>query len=211
MDEQVSLMEIGYQRLRDDILRGRLEPSTRLKISTLTTLYELGPTPIREALSRLSSESLVSKMENRGFRVADVSREEFDDIFETRKLIEAEALRQSVELGGRDWEDRLVAGFFRLDRTDQEDPDWVGIHKNFHRLLLDACPSRRLKSLASDLYDQSIRYGNLARNASKYQRDGREEHRLIFESSVAHDVENAVTHLMDHYTATHNVIVWPME
>ena len=48
-----------YDRLRHDLLIGRLQPGQRLRIRLLMERYAAGQTPIREALNRLASDGLV--------------------------------------------------------------------------------------------------------------------------------------------------------
>ncbi|RVD50589.1 GntR family transcriptional regulator, partial [Mesorhizobium sp. M8A.F.Ca.ET.023.02.2.1] len=72
--------EAAYQLLRRDILTTRLMPGAPLKLSALRGTYGLGWTPLREALSRLEAERLVTAISNRGFAVAPVSRAELEDL-----------------------------------------------------------------------------------------------------------------------------------
>jgi DNA-binding GntR family transcriptional regulator len=48
-----------YDRLREDLLSGRLEPGRKLQMRFLTEAYQVGQTPLREALNRLTAEGLV--------------------------------------------------------------------------------------------------------------------------------------------------------
>ena len=58
-----------YDRLQEDILTGRLEPGRKLRLKELIDEYHTGNSPLREALNRLSSNGMVVREENRGFRV----------------------------------------------------------------------------------------------------------------------------------------------
>ncbi|MGY3233608.1 DNA-binding GntR family transcriptional regulator [Bradyrhizobium sp. USDA 4472] len=40
-----------YERLREDLLSGRLAPSRKLQMRFLTEAYQTGQTPLREALN----------------------------------------------------------------------------------------------------------------------------------------------------------------
>ncbi len=55
---------------------GRLAPGAKLKIELLQERYQVGATPLREALSLLCATGLVERIEQRGFRVARVGAEE---------------------------------------------------------------------------------------------------------------------------------------
>ena len=68
-----SLTIRAYSKLRAQIISGALAPGQRLKVETLRDLLEVGATPIREALSLLTSDGLVERLDKRGFRVSEVS------------------------------------------------------------------------------------------------------------------------------------------
>ena len=119
-----SLTSLAYERLRDDILRGRLAPSERLRIQALSERYQIGATAIREALSRLTTDGLVDAEDQRGFTVAPVSREELLDLTQTRIEIEQTALRMAVANGDVEWESHLLSSFHRLSRAEAQ--PWTG-------------------------------------------------------------------------------------
>src|ERR1700694_1563026 len=80
IDVPGSLVELGYGKIREDIVFGHLAPGEKLRIEDLRGRYGLGATPLREALSRLSAIGLVEASAQRGFRVARVSVEDLDDV-----------------------------------------------------------------------------------------------------------------------------------
>jgi len=59
------------------IVKGAIEPGAKLKIDGLRELLDTGASPIREALSLLTSDNLVERIDQRGFRSAQVSAEDF--------------------------------------------------------------------------------------------------------------------------------------
>src|SRR5205814_10502142 len=109
-----TLIGVGFDLRRHDIWTGTHQPDTKLGIQELAQRYGIGATPIREALSRLSTLGLVRAIGQRGFRVTAISRHDLADIVHTRQLIEAEALRLSMANGGDDWEAAIVAALHRL-------------------------------------------------------------------------------------------------
>jgi DNA-binding GntR family transcriptional regulator len=196
------LSEQAYRSIRRDILSGILEPSTKLKIETLKERYKVGPTPLREALSRLATEELVQIVAQRGFRVASLSLAELEDITETRIVIEGEALRRSIQHGDYDWEARIVAAFHRLDRVEADrakgqtiDIDvWEERNRDFHDALLSATQSIWINRLRNQLYDHHERYRRfaLSRVKEKTSRNVHAEHRAIMEATLARKTEQAV-------------------
>ena len=85
-----------YHALRGMIVTGELGPSEKLKIDELRRRLHTGASPIREALSLLTSDHLVERLDHRGFRAAAISRENFWEILVLRCTLEDMALRQSL-------------------------------------------------------------------------------------------------------------------
>jgi DNA-binding GntR family transcriptional regulator len=86
-----------YDRLRYDILSGALPPDEKLRTEALRDRYGVGNSPLREALNRLSADGLVTREDQKGFRVATVSRADLEELVKTRCWLEEIALRQSIE------------------------------------------------------------------------------------------------------------------
>src|SRR5262245_55520412 len=92
-----------YQRIRDDIITGLLRPDEKLKIRDLRVRYQTGSSPLREALSTLTADGLVTRTENRGFRVARADVDAYEDLVQARCWIEGIALRESIAQGTTKW------------------------------------------------------------------------------------------------------------
>ena len=56
-----------YEQLRWDITHGILEPGSKLRVEAISQRYEVGASPLREALSRMSAEGLVDRAVGRNF------------------------------------------------------------------------------------------------------------------------------------------------
>src|SRR6202011_2729271 len=97
-----------YERLRRDIIQGTLLPGEKLRIEVLRARYDVGGTPLREAMNRLSTEGLVTQSDQGGFRVPAVSADALLQHPRTRCLINEVALRESLARGGRDWEEGVL-------------------------------------------------------------------------------------------------------
>ena len=91
-----TLTEQTYSLLREDIIEGRLAPGSKLRIEHLRTQYGIGAGTLREALTRLVSDALVSTEGQRGFSVTPIAMSDLEDITRLRVHIETDALRQSI-------------------------------------------------------------------------------------------------------------------
>jgi len=210
-----SLTRRAYAQLRQDIIEGTLQPGAKLKIQELTRAYNTGASPIREALSHLASDRLVNRIEGRGFRVSDVSREEFLDLLKVRIWVEGKALAESIAVADPAWEDAVLSTNFRLgqaarsSRADRFEPnaEWEEKHKLFHMALVSGCQSPIALRICDQLYDQNIRYRKIAGPVAYPGRSVGEEHDAIAKAALARDADTAVTLLERHYSATADYVL----
>jgi GntR family transcriptional regulator, carbon starvation induced regulator len=195
-----------YQRLRRDLLEGRIAPGEKLKVHNLAAQCGAGASPVREALAGLAAEGLVLRVDQRGFRAAELTAAEFDDLLRARCWTEEVALRESIAAGGAAWEEGLVVTSWRLSQTQRRSPldhAWEAVHAAFHQALLAACPSKTLLSFTGSLRERAARYRLMAGTAGSYpERDIAAEHKAIAEAALARRSANACRLLLDHYRTT---------
>ena len=82
-----------YETLKGAILSGRMSPGERLGEEHLAKVLGVSRTPVREALHKLGSEGLIKPRTKRGFIVSRDSREEMEELFELRSILEGYTLR----------------------------------------------------------------------------------------------------------------------
>ncbi len=131
-----------YQRVRDrlrsDILAGRIAPGTRLKITELAERYGLSHMPVREALQQLQGEGLVTLSPNRGASVRRMDAQFIRSLFDIREALEGFLTRQAAarmtpavldELRGiqRRYDDAVATGDLRA---------CIPLNLQFHRTIL---------------------------------------------------------------------------
>jgi len=191
--EAKTLTDQAYQLLREDIVHSKFQPGEKLGIELLKRTYEVGATPLREALYRLSADGFVQVQGQRGFRVADMSLEELADITDLRVVLEGMALTQSIQNSDDAWESRVVAAFHHLTKAEnQTDPDiqeWENRNREFHLALVSCCHSPWLMRFHEILYDQHKRYRNLARINRSKRRNVHDEHIAICDAALAKDTK----------------------
>ncbi len=205
-----SLVEAAYDTIRHEILTGALAPETKLRFEMLRKRYGFGASTLREALTRLVGEALVTSEEQKGFRVAPVSLEDLADLTRTRIFVEKEALRESILAGDDAWEGRVVAAYHRLSKIEaklasgpeyQQD-EFEERNREFHHALISACPSRWLHHLYGILFQQSERYRRISLVNRVVPRDVHGEHKAIFEAALARDADLACKVAGEHIERT---------
>ncbi|MBI2800266.1 MAG: FCD domain-containing protein [Gammaproteobacteria bacterium] len=201
----VTLSDAAYDRLRADLLAGKLTAGAKLGIHDLRGRYAIGASPLREALNRLVADGFVSLTGQRGFRVAPISVADLRDVTRLRIMFEAEALRDSIAVGDDAWEAGIVGAFHRLSKVEHgaaNFSNWEERNAAFHDALVAACPSPRLLQFRNNLFDQHKRYRSLSTVAVSSARDIPREHRVIMEKTLARDTQAACAAIAAHIQAT---------
>jgi DNA-binding GntR family transcriptional regulator len=198
--------------LRKDIVEGVFAPGQRLTNIELSDRYGVSATPLREALQRLAAENLVEIDPRLGVTVAPISRSHLQDTYRVLELLQAEAVRESVQAGDAAWEANLrtlfgefqVAVALSQNNDGEGPPAWSRAHRAFHDGLTASCSSIWLKSMLNTLTAHSERYRILS--ARTGVRDPIGEHATIFAAAVARDAEGAVEAVRQHLRRTVEVV-----
>jgi DNA-binding GntR family transcriptional regulator len=203
-----TLSDEACRRIRHDIIAGTLAPGSQLRVEQLKADYGIGATPLREGLSRLASQGLVTMEGQRGFRVATLSIENLQDVTRLRIMLETQALRESIAGGDDRWEARIVGVHHQLAKTDPA-IDFVQYerwNREFHDALIDACGSPLLLRYRAELYDQHERYRSVSSSHTVHPRDVATEHKAILDAALERDADLAARLTADHIGHTADLV-----
>jgi GntR family carbon starvation induced transcriptional regulator len=203
----------AYGRLKEDVINGVYAPGAKLRIQELCERYEVGPSPVREALNRLTRDGLVKLSDHKGFSVTPISRDHLEELTTTRCWLNELALRQSILKGDSAWEESVVLAHHRLSRSPRYSSEeamnsgafnsaWEIAHRAFHSTLIAACGSSWLIDFCEQLFDAADRYRHLSRGRGARSRPGRDEHKEMVDAVVARDADAAVALLNRHFMRT---------
>ncbi|MGO4388533.1 GntR family transcriptional regulator [Microvirga sp. 2YAF29] len=196
--------ESAYQKIRADIIFGRLPPGRKLKLEQLKGGYGASVSTLREILNRLHSERLVVAEGQKGFEVAPVSIAGLKEIAALRQLLECRALEQSFRAGDMEWEGRVVAAHHRLARMEERMADgerdhteeWKRYDWQFHQALISACGSKMLIDNHAAVFDKYLRYQMIALS---YRGDiASNEHAELLDCALKRDAARACEVLTRH-------------
>ncbi|MBN3816984.1 FCD domain-containing protein [Paraburkholderia sp. Se-20369] len=209
-----TISEKAYKLLRTDIIAGRLAPGEKLRLQSLQARYELGVSPIREALMLLCGDELVTNEGQRGFSVAPLSKSDLLDLTNARVSIELLLLADSIAHGDDDWGANITAAYYKLTKarlpSDASDVAtvelWESAHRRFHLSLVAAATSKWLLRMDEQLVDHSERYRRIRlaypRSAKKLADDVLREHYDLMEAVLDRDTAKASALLRQHLTGT---------
>ena len=202
-----------FETVRAEILTGEIPPGSKLRIAEAADRFNVSRSAIREALSRLVASGLVEAIDQRGFRVTAISKEDLIDLTQARVEIESLVLRKAIELGDRAWESAILAAHHDLTgepkfgaSEDEVLERWHVLHERFHHALVAACNSKWLLDFRDRLSDQSRRY----RALSYYEavpRNHDDEHKEIMEAAISRDAKRAVKLMEQHILKTTEIVL----
>src|SRR5271157_4513953 len=187
------------ERLREDILAGRLSPGSRLVECDLTARFAVSRGPVREALRRLAAEGLIEHWPHRGAVVRRLSGRTIREFFQIRVEMEALAAR----LASQSQDEAKRARFAEASRPifdDRERDPCAYLTENFafHDAIMTLADNLQLRELALRLRLPLIMAqvgGVLTREALKASVS---EHRAIAKAILNCDPDDAATRMRAH-------------
>ncbi|MDQ6419746.1 GntR family transcriptional regulator [Paenibacillus sp. LHD-117] len=199
-----------YSLLKEQILNHQIAPGEKINIDQLAREFEVSNIPIREALSRLASERLVSVVPFKGMYAMEMTLQELDEIFEIRKELECLAIRKAALRIPDSLLSKLESEMSML--SGKHTTDLVGsiefiaeMNQNLHGLILDYCENQSLKELIQ-AYIQRIQRYLLAVHQEMNQRVLEEEwkeHMEVVRCLASKNVQDAEHALLNHLDRSH--------
>jgi DNA-binding GntR family transcriptional regulator len=148
-----------YETLRDEILSLTLQPSELVDEASLAKRFSVSRSPVREALVRLVSESLLQTLPNKGTIVAPLRIEEFPQYVDALDLVQrsvtrlAARFRNSASLQNI----REEQAKFAQCVDDGDVPGMILKNRDFHIAIARAANNRYLEQIYCRLLDEGRR------------------------------------------------------
>jgi DNA-binding GntR family transcriptional regulator len=88
-----------YAKMLNQLITQDIKPGERITVDGVSRALGVSQTPVREALTRLESDDLVSKVHLVGYRAtAQLERAQLEALYELRLLLETEAAAKAASL-----------------------------------------------------------------------------------------------------------------
>ena len=154
-----------YMPLREVVfmtLRRQLKPGERLMEISLANKLGVSRTPIREAIRMLEHEGLVVMVPRRGAHVAEITRQELNDVLEIRKTLEVLAIQRAcANMTDRDIRQLREAEEAFAILVERKDADITALgeaDEHFHDIIYQGTNNRRLIQILNNLREQMYRF-----------------------------------------------------
>jgi DNA-binding GntR family transcriptional regulator len=187
-------------RLREEILAGRLPPGTMLAQTELADRFGVSRIPVRDALQQLASERLVIVVPGKGAQVVELTKDELSEIYDLRVLLEGDLLRRAIEKAGP--ADHAEADYaLRKSNLESGRPGWAEGDWLFHATLYAPAGRQRQLALVKELRRtctmHARQYARLAEETPAWL----DHHESLFRAYVEGRTEDAARALEQHIEA----------
>ncbi|MFD2333046.1 GntR family transcriptional regulator [Cohnella sp. GCM10020058] len=190
-----------YALLKKRILSHEMSAGDKINIDKLARDLGVSNIPIREALSRLSSEGLVSVVPFKGMFVAAMNAKDIDEIFEIRLSLETLALRKAAARIPKDQLRRILAETTAAKEEAGANQGSASrmfkMNEGLHGTILAFADNENLQRMVVSLIERIYRYLNLL-NFTIAIADEREEHVRILNALLTDDTDEATAALERH-------------
>jgi DNA-binding GntR family transcriptional regulator len=203
--ETYSLVDLAVDRLRRDILSGRIDPGERLVEEQLTRRLGISRAPLREAMRLLAQQGLVEHIPRRGVRVATLSDDDVRELYELRDVLERHAVTSMPErpdLTGL----RAALEVMRTATENDDRLELANAHRRFHVEVVTLGGNRQLAALYETILVRIQLYMavNMRREAEVARaEDGVHRHERLLEAAERGDSMDILAALNAHGARTY--------
>lgn len=205
------LVENAYRAIREGIIDGSYPQGSHLTAQQLAEANGLSRTPVREAMRRLDAEGLISLIPNRGAFVARWTRDEIEQIYELRVLLEAFAAQAAAERSTdvqiealRALADQMVTA---VSAKTIDHAAIAEINGQFHRAVLEACGNARLRELLGSLTEMPLVLSTFRNYTRDELRRSAAQHNELVDAIAAHDTAWASAVMTAHIRSARRTLV----
>ncbi len=182
--ERRSLGQDVFDYLKNAIIDQTIEPGSRLVESKIADMLGISRTPLREALHKLEREDWIEKIPSGGFQVVTLTKEDIEQTFGIRSVLEAYAARLAAE----NHKDKDLVPLEKKmkefqDCLNNRDNDKLQeINTQFHDLLYGLSRSSKLIKMINQLRAQISRFRQIILKQDEFAHESNEGHVKMLEA-----------------------------
>lgn len=190
-----------YEAIKKSIIDLSLPPGKQLVEQRLAEGLGVSKSPIRDALQRLERENFVHMIPFKGSYVADVSKQQYEEMHQVREALEVYCLSRGLTTYTEE-DINLFKQVMDSARKKLEKGHHSGAYSShfyFHFLIIQKFGNKLIENIYSNLSDKIKRYINIAeKHIPSRVRLANEEHMGLLKTIEEKDVTLAVNELKSH-------------
>ena len=182
-----------YRVLKEAIIKGFLEPGTKLLENKIAEEMHVSRTPVREAMQKLVAEGFVKTTPNQTMVVTEVSPEDAKEVLQIRGVLEGLAARVTAKkINGQEVDElEKIIAQMSLYITKKDLLSYCKVDDEFHDIILSICGNKRIIQIRDNLSSFIYRFRIKSLSVPGRLKCSFEEHRKIMESLKKHNSEEA--------------------
>lgn len=196
-----TLSEQIYQILRNDILTQKIKCGEKLTLKVLQERFQVSSTPIREALTRLTQDQLVSYYSNIGINVISFTADDLREIYSFMGDLDGLAIRYASASPEQEKllaEAKAILESGRKAAKTGDAETWNNCSDEFHLVFYRYCSNSRLTESAERLRSGISIFSNQYSKETVIQTQIDDEHQAIFDAYQNGEFEKAVQMMKSH-------------
>ncbi|OQY50371.1 MAG: hypothetical protein B6230_06440 [Desulfobacteraceae bacterium 4572_89] len=210
--ERKSLGQDVFEYLKRAIIDQTIEPGSRLVESKIAEMLGISRTPLREALHKLEREDWIEKIPSGGFQVVTLTKEDIEQTFGIRSVLEAYAARLAAENHHDSdlipLEKKMKEYQTGLEKSGTKESDKLHkINTDFHDLLYALSQSPKLIKMINQLRAQISRFRQIILKQDEYAHKSNDDHVKMLEAMKNRDGEAVERLVRDHIIKGKNAVL----
>ena len=208
--ERKSLGQDVFEYLKNAIIDQTIEPGSRLVESKIANMLGISRTPLREALHKLEREDWIEKIPSGGFQVVTLTKDDIEQTFGIRSVLEAYAARLAAENHqARDLVplEKKMKEYQKYLEQDKTSDKLQKINTQFHDLLYALSKSPKLIKMINQLRAQISRFRQIILKQDEYARKSNEDHIKMLEAIKNRDGETVEQLVRQHIIKGKNAVL----
>lgn len=203
-----SLADQAYYRIRELIVSLELAPGSLISERKLMERFELGRTPVREALRTLARERLVEVYPRRGMFVSGIDVGDLAGLSEVRAVLESDAAGLAAARATDDDREVIAALLAELDEAGGANGErkLIDLDQRIHRHIYHCTHNHFLEATLNEYYVLTLRIWFLALDRVARLEDAVQEHRELLEAISSGDPARAENAMRRHVTGFEQAI-----
>jgi DNA-binding GntR family transcriptional regulator len=200
----MTIADYAYNYIKDRIISQEFPPASPVDTKQLMERLEVGKTPLREALQRLSFERLIVISPRRGTFVSDISIIQLQQAFDARLLVE----RYTARVAATTMTEEQIAALRDLFKDTDEIAsrgdymESISVDQRFHYLIAEATHNEYLRDFLSMLLPVTMRFWHyvhgLAKDSSNKIREAHQRHFPVIDALASGDPDVAERAMANH-------------
>lgn len=207
----MNMTDQAYQELRNAIISLKILPGERLDAESIGASLGFSRAPVVEALNTLRSEGLVVSRRRVGTFVSEIGKDQIDEVFDAREMIEhriAPVMVHNVSDRQIDNLDVILDEAEALFETECKDAfnylRFMELDAHFHTELVKFAERKIYLKWFEELAAHMHRVRHLFKgNALARSIEGQKEHKRILAALRRRDVEQLQSEMLNHTRRSH--------